>query len=122
MEQDKMSDAEMKKREEIVKSMKKNFKDFRKRYGKRAKDVMYATATKMAMKEDMAMDMPMKNGDAEGAMVKSELRTIIKYAQMLHDMLEDDAQLPAWVQSKIALAQHNVMASAEYMKSEEGEE
>jgi hypothetical protein len=44
-----MTDTDIKEREKIVKSMKKNFKDFRKRYGKRAKDVMYATATKMAM-------------------------------------------------------------------------
>jgi len=33
-----------------VASMKKNMPDFKKRYGDRAKDVMYATATKMAMK------------------------------------------------------------------------
>ena len=46
-----MSDVQMKKREEIVKSMKKKMSDFKKRYGDRAKDVMYATATKMAMKE-----------------------------------------------------------------------
>jgi len=46
-----MSDKQMKKREEIVKSMKKKSGDFKKRYGDRAKDVMYATATKMAMKE-----------------------------------------------------------------------
>ena len=46
-----MSDAQMKKREEIVKSMKKKMPDFKKKYGERAKDVMYATATKMAMKE-----------------------------------------------------------------------
>jgi len=45
-----MSDAQMKKREEIVKSMKKKMPDFKKKYGDRAKDVMYATATKMAMK------------------------------------------------------------------------
>ena len=45
-----MSDAQMKKREEIVKSLKKKMGDFKKRYGDRAKDVMYATATKMAMK------------------------------------------------------------------------
>jgi len=49
----KMSDAEMNKREEIVKGMKKKLSDFRARYGKRAKDVMYATATKQAMKEDI---------------------------------------------------------------------
>jgi len=46
-----MSDKQMKKREEIVKSMKKKSGDFKKRYGDRAKDVMYATATKMATKE-----------------------------------------------------------------------
>ena len=46
-----MTAADMASRENIVKSMKKNIGDFRKRYGKRAKEVMYATATKMAMKE-----------------------------------------------------------------------
>ena len=45
-----MSDAQMKRREEIVKGMKDKMADFKKRYGDRAKDVMYATATKMAMK------------------------------------------------------------------------
>ena len=52
MDEAKMTDADMAQREKIVKSMKKNFKDFRSRYGSRAKEVMYATATKMAMKED----------------------------------------------------------------------
>jgi hypothetical protein len=52
IEERKMSDAEMDKREHIVKGMKKKLGDFRARYGKRAKDVMYATATKQAMKEE----------------------------------------------------------------------
>ena len=52
IEEKHMTDAEMKKREEIVKSMKKGFAGFRQRYGKDAKSVMYATATKQAMKED----------------------------------------------------------------------
>ena len=46
-----MTDAQYKKREEIVKSLKKKKADFEKRYGDRATDVMYATANKMAMKE-----------------------------------------------------------------------
>jgi hypothetical protein len=46
-----MTPAQEKKREEIVLSMKKKMPDFKKKYGDRAKDVMYATATKMAMKE-----------------------------------------------------------------------
>ncbi|MFZ9354026.1 MAG: hypothetical protein ACO25L_04335 [Candidatus Nanopelagicales bacterium] len=43
-----LTKMEMKKREELVKSMKKNTSDFEKRYPGRGKDVMYATATKMA--------------------------------------------------------------------------
>ena len=46
-----MTDSEMKKREEIVKSMKKGISGFKDRYGDRAKNVMYATATKQAMKD-----------------------------------------------------------------------
>ncbi|NBR15382.1 MAG: hypothetical protein EBU01_12530, partial [Crocinitomicaceae bacterium] len=51
LEERKMSDSEMKKREDIVKGMKKGLSGFKARYGARAKDVMYATATKQAMKE-----------------------------------------------------------------------
>ena len=51
-----MSDAEMKKREEIVKSMKKSTADFKKRYGDKWKEVMYATATKQAMGEALTQD------------------------------------------------------------------
>jgi len=46
-----MSDAEMKKREEIVKSMKDKEQYFKDKYGDRWKEVMYATATKMAQKQ-----------------------------------------------------------------------
>ena len=53
IEEKEMTDAEMAKREKIVKSMKKGFAGFRQRYGKDAKSVMYATATKQAMKEEL---------------------------------------------------------------------
>lgn len=43
--------GEMKKREDYVKGMKKSLGDFKARYGKDAKAVMYATATKMAKEE-----------------------------------------------------------------------
>lgn len=51
-----LTKIEMKKREEIVKSMKDKASDFEKRYPGRGKEVMYATATKMAkrMAEDIA--------------------------------------------------------------------
>jgi len=52
MSEHKMTKKDQEEKEDIVKGMKKNFSDFRKRYGKDAKDVMYATATKMAMKKE----------------------------------------------------------------------
>ena len=51
IEERSMSDAEMNKRETIVKSMKKGLSGFKERYGDKAKNVMYATATKQAMKD-----------------------------------------------------------------------
>ena len=48
-----MTDAESKKKEKIVMSMKDKQSYFKKKYGKRWKEVMYATATKQAMKEEM---------------------------------------------------------------------
>jgi hypothetical protein len=49
-----MTKGEMNKREKIVKGMKKDKAGFKKRYGKDAEAVMYATATKQAMKDDEA--------------------------------------------------------------------
>ena len=47
-----MTKGEKSKREKIVKGMKKDKAGFKKRYGKDAEAVMYATATKQAMKDD----------------------------------------------------------------------
>jgi hypothetical protein len=49
IEEKKMTSGQKKKREEIVMALKDKMKDFKKRYGAKAKDVMYATATKEAM-------------------------------------------------------------------------
>jgi len=48
----KMTKAQLDKKEDIVKGMKKNFNQFRQEYGDKAKEVMYATATKRAMEEE----------------------------------------------------------------------
>ena len=47
-----MTEPEKEKKEDIVKGMKKGMAGFKERYGDRAKEVMYATATKQAMKEE----------------------------------------------------------------------
>jgi len=51
-----MTDAQKEKREVIVKELKKKMDEFKDRYGDKATDVMYATATKMAMKDDSEED------------------------------------------------------------------
>ena len=51
LEERSMTKPEMKKKEEIVKSMKKGISGFKDRYGDRAKEVMYATATARAKGE-----------------------------------------------------------------------
>ena len=53
MQEEKMTDDQMKERERIVKGMKKGIAGFKARYGVKAKSVMYATATKNAMKEEV---------------------------------------------------------------------
>lgn len=59
-----------------------------------------------------------KSGSDEGVMVKSQLKSIIDDAQKLHDSIDDDEDLPAWVQNKITLAHHNIEAATEYMTSD----
>lgn len=51
-----LTKGEENKKEKIVKGMKKNKDDFKKRYGKDAEAVMYATATKNAKKESFIRD------------------------------------------------------------------
>lgn len=53
IDEEQMTDEQMKKRERYVKGMKSKDDDLRKRYGKRWKDVMYAIATKNAMREEV---------------------------------------------------------------------
>lgn len=58
MNEEKLSGAQKEKKEEIVKAMKKDKAGFVERYGDRAKEVMYATATKKAkeLKEGGSLD------------------------------------------------------------------
>jgi len=59
-----------------------------------------------------------KEKDYEGEMAISQLKNIVEDAQALLGMLKDDSQLPAWIQSKLTIAEHNLDASLDYMKSQ----
>lgn len=58
--------------------------------------------------------------DEEGGMAKSQLYNMAKYAIMLHDALEDDTQLEAWVQSKITIASEYISKVKHYLEYEMG--
>ena len=62
-----------------------------------------------------------KNEDAEydneGGMSKNQLKTMIYAAQELHYMLDDDENMPEWVQSKITKATDYIDTVRDYMKS-----
>jgi hypothetical protein len=60
--------------------------------------------------------------DYEGDMARGQLQSIISNAQRVHDMLEDNDNLPEWVQSKITLAEDYISTVANYMMSEIDEE
>jgi hypothetical protein len=53
----KLTKAEKDKKEEVVKSMKKDKGGFEKRYGKKGEEVMHATATKIAKKKAESVDL-----------------------------------------------------------------
>ena len=56
--------------------------------------------------------------DYEGDMARGQLQSIIMNAQRVHDMLEDNDNLPEWVQSKITLAEDYISTVSNYMSSE----
>lgn len=60
--------------------------------------------------------------DYEGDMARGQLQSIINNSQRVHDMLEDNDNLPEWVQSKITLAEDYISTVANYMMSEVDEE
>jgi len=77
------------------------------------------------IKEECGMDMPrqMNNGmlpdgeiDEEGRMAKRQLSDIAEYAQELSQMLSDETQLEAWVQSKLTKAADYIKTVKHYVE------
>lgn len=79
--------------------------------------------TKTAAKQRLATEAKEKTEyDYEGDMARGQLQSIINNAERVHDMLEDNDNLPEWVQSKITLAEDYISTVANYMMSEIDEE
>ena len=59
--------------------------------------------------------------DSEGAMADSQLNRIADLATMVDDMVDDDTNLPEWVEAKITKAQDYLSAVMNYMKGEQAD-
>jgi hypothetical protein len=93
MKEAKMSDADMAERERIVKGMKKNLTGFKARYGDRAKEVMYATATKQAMKEE-TVEEAVQKVDVPAYLRKQQGQTPLKLSDLKRkDTISDKENL-----------------------------
>ena len=137
-----MTSAEKKEKETLVKGMKKAKGDFKKRYGKDAKAVMYATATKRAMDEKLdavgkedddinndgkvdktdkylanrrkAVAANIKEGDHEVAMAVSSLEEIAKAIIELRQQLgNQERNIPGWIQDHISKAENYIEQAAQ---------
>jgi predicted RNA binding protein YcfA (HicA-like mRNA interferase family) len=56
--------------------------------------------------------------DYEGDMAISQLRSMIFNAEDLIDLMDDNTNLPEWVQSKITLAEDYISTAANYLRGE----
>ena len=83
--EEELTDAQKEKREVIVKELKKKMSEFKDRYGDKATDVLYATATKMAMKDDEEDEDDLEESYKEGYYsegVIADLEKIVKTKSM----------------------------------------
>ena len=62
-----------------------------------------------------------KSHDREGRMTKAHLYHMMKYAAGLYDMIEDDDDLPEWLQSKVTRAVEKLSSAYHYMDSHENQ-
>ena len=107
-----LTPAELKKREEIAKSIERDNPNMP--MGKKMA-IATATAKRVAEAQDPG------EYDYEGDMAKNNLRTICRSSGEMIDMLDENTNLPEWVQSKITLAEDYISSAYNYMMSESEE-
>jgi len=60
--------------------------------------------------------------DQEGDMAKTQLKTIVRNAEQMMNLLDDDENMPEWVQNKITKASDYITSAYNYMASEDNDE
>ena len=83
-------------------------------------DKMIFQKAKKAVKEDIqeADDKDPGEYDDEGIMMKDKLDIIMDAADEMYDIVEDDENLPEWVQDKITKAADYIDSSRDYLMSQ----
>lgn len=104
LEEKKLTPAEMKKREEVAKAIARENPNMP--MGKKMA-IATATAKKVAENYDEM--------DYEGEMARSELAAICDKSEKLMNMMSDDMQLEAWLQSKITKAKYMIDSVYDYL-------
>ena len=56
-----------------------------------------------------------KSDDSEGMSTKNALYSLIQNSMALYDLIEDNDDLPEWVQGKVSVASDNITSVFEYL-------
>jgi hypothetical protein len=75
--------------------------------------------TQFDMLEEAAKAIDSGEYDYEGQMARTQLQTIYRNSKDLIDMLNDEENMPEWVQSKITLAQDYITCVRDYLQSKD---
>ena len=105
-----MTKGEEKEKERLVKGMKKDKAGFKKRYGKDADAVMYATATKKAMED----------GHTDTDSMQAKTAQIAKDAIELYQMFKNnpgDEEIMTWITNKLAVAAEKISSVKDYLQN-----
>jgi hypothetical protein len=71
------------------------------------------------MPEDMIEPHDRGEYDQEGSMAKDDIKTIVRHAQALEQILSDNDNLPEWVQAKLAKIEGMMTAVDDYMQNQQ---
>jgi hypothetical protein len=112
-----MSDSTEDRKKAQMKKQAKMGDDDPKAYQKLPGDTKGKEKTKTSKHTDKYHDKFGKNEEAEGGMYMGTLENVVKDAQAIMSMITPEMELPAWVQDKITIAEHNMDAIAGYLKS-----
>lgn len=85
------------------------------------KDIADAPVEPIAAMENDVEIADVGEYDNEGDMAKDDLATIVRAARKLTGMLDDNENMPEWVQSKINKAADYVDTAADYIESNRGD-